>query len=102
MRRDEDAAGDQGDVTHLIVAAAVVSESADERSLFELFINLDVCEVQKKNEDKTVKVIRSGKSQEISNWDVLVGDILHLEAGDLVPADGIFISGHNVTCDELG
>jgi Ca2+-transporting ATPase len=30
----------------------------------------------------------------------LVGDVLHLEPGDLIPADGIFISGHNVKCDE--
>ena len=30
----------------------------------------------------------------------MVGDVLHLEPGDLVPADGIFISGHNLKCDE--
>jgi P-type Ca2+ transporter type 2C len=36
----------------------------------------------------------------ISVYDVLVGDVLHLEPGDLVPADGVFISGHNVQCDE--
>src|SRR5271168_1933068 len=37
---------------------------------------------------------------QISVYDVLVGDVLHLEPGDLVPADGVFISGHNVRCDE--
>jgi len=47
-----------------------------------------------------VKVIRSGKSQQISIYDVLAGDVLHLEPGDLVPADGILISGHNISCDE--
>lgn len=36
----------------------------------------------------------------ISVHDVLVGDVLHLEAGDLICADGIFIEGHNVKCDE--
>jgi Ca2+-transporting ATPase len=30
----------------------------------------------------------------------MVGDICHLEPGDLIPADGVFISGHNVKCDE--
>jgi Ca2+-transporting ATPase len=30
----------------------------------------------------------------------LVGDVLHLEPGDMIPADGIFITGHNVKCDE--
>jgi len=33
-------------------------------------------------------------------YDVLAGDVLHLQSGDLVPADGIFISGHNIRCDE--
>jgi P-type Ca2+ transporter type 2C len=37
---------------------------------------------------------------QISVYDILVGDVVHLEAGDLVPADGVLISGHNVKCDE--
>ena len=37
---------------------------------------------------------------QISVYDLLVGDVCHLEPGDLIPADGIFISGHNVKCDE--
>lgn len=37
---------------------------------------------------------------EISVYDVVVGDILHLEPGDLVPADGVCVSGHNIRCDE--
>ncbi|CEN60916.1 Putative Calcium ion P-type ATPase (Eurofung) [Aspergillus calidoustus] len=53
-----------------------------------------------KKEDREVTVIRSGKSIRISVHNVLVGDILHLEPGDLVPVDGIFIEGHNVKCDE--
>lgn len=36
----------------------------------------------------------------ISVHDIQVGDILHLEPGDIVPADGIFIEGHNLKCDE--
>lgn len=47
-----------------------------------------------------MKVIRSGKSLQISVHDVTVGDVLHLEPGDAIPADGIFISGHGVKCDE--
>lgn len=56
--------------------------------------------LNKKKEDRYVKVIRSGKTVEISVFDVLVGDVMHLEPGDLVPVDGIFIEGHNVKCDE--
>jgi len=37
---------------------------------------------------------------EISVYDILVGDVLLIEPGDLLPADGVFISGHNVVCDE--
>jgi Ca2+-transporting ATPase len=47
-----------------------------------------------------VEVVRSGKLQRISVYDVLAGDVLHLQPGDLVPADGVFISGHNIRCDE--
>ncbi|KAL4947791.1 hypothetical protein BDW69DRAFT_189856 [Aspergillus filifer] len=56
--------------------------------------------LNKKKEDRMVRVIRSGKMTEISVYDLLVGDIMHLEPGDLVPVDGIYISGHNVKCDE--
>jgi Ca2+-transporting ATPase len=36
----------------------------------------------------------------ISIKDLQVGDVLHLEPGEIIPADGIFIEGHNVKCDE--
>ncbi|KAL8735441.1 MAG: hypothetical protein Q9181_002839 [Wetmoreana brouardii] len=53
-----------------------------------------------KKDDRQVKAIRSGKSVMISVFDVMVGDILHLESGDSMPADGILVSGHGVRCDE--
>ncbi|KAE8394256.1 hypothetical protein BDV23DRAFT_10750 [Aspergillus alliaceus] len=56
--------------------------------------------LNKKKDDRQVKVIRSGKTLEISVHDILVGDVMHLEPGDLIPVDGIFIGGHNVKCDE--
>lgn len=36
----------------------------------------------------------------ISVFDITVGDILHLEPGDAVPVDGVFLRGHGVKCDE--
>lgn len=30
----------------------------------------------------------------------MVGDIASLEPGEVIPCDGIFLSGHNVKCDE--
>jgi P-type Ca2+ transporter type 2C len=56
--------------------------------------------LNKKHNDRTVKVIRSGKSVEVSVFDIMVGDVMHLFTGDLVPVDGIFIQGHGVKCDE--
>ncbi|KAF9890268.1 hypothetical protein FE257_006182 [Aspergillus nanangensis] len=56
--------------------------------------------LNKKKDNRQVKVIRSGRTMEISVHDVLVGDVMHLEPGDMVPVDGVFIDGHNVKCDE--
>lgn len=56
--------------------------------------------LNKKKDDRVVKVIRSGVSQEIPIFDLMVGDVALLEQGDIMPADGIFLGGHNVSCDE--
>ncbi|KAI8149542.1 PMCA-type calcium-translocating P-type ATPase [Fennellomyces sp. T-0311] len=53
-----------------------------------------------KKEDRQVKATRQGETQLISVHDVKVGDIIHLEPGDVVATDGIFIEGHNLKCDE--
>ncbi|MCJ1284318.1 plasma membrane calcium [Xylographa opegraphella] len=53
-----------------------------------------------KKEDREVKVIRSGRTVQISVFDVMVGDVIHLEAGDLIPADGVLVAGHSLRCDE--
>lgn len=52
------------------------------------------------NNDRQVKAVRSGKPLMISIFDLTVGDIVHLEPGDSIPADGVLISGHGVKCDE--
>lgn len=75
----------------IVVAVGALNDWQKERQ----FVRLN-----KKKEDRTVKVIRSGKSREISVYDILVGDVMHMEPGDMIPVDGIFISGHNVKCDE--
>ncbi|CZT43099.1 probable putative calcium P-type ATPase NCA-2 [Rhynchosporium secalis] len=56
--------------------------------------------LNKKKQDRDVNVIRSGRTLEISVFDVLVGDVMLLEPGDMIPVDGVFIDGHNVKCDE--
>ncbi|KAJ5204393.1 ATPase P-type K/Mg/Cd/Cu/Zn/Na/Ca/Na/H-transporter [Penicillium cinerascens] len=56
--------------------------------------------LNKKKENRLVKVVRSGKTVEISIHDLVVGDVMHLEPGDMIPVDGILIEGHDVKCDE--
>jgi len=56
--------------------------------------------LNRKKEARQVKVVRSGRTQEISIYDIMVGEVVLLEPGDLVPVDGIFISGHGIKCDE--
>ncbi|KKZ67804.1 Ca2+-transporting ATPase [[Emmonsia] crescens] len=57
-------------------------------------------QLNRRKNDRQVKVIRSGKSVMVSIHDITVGDILHLEPGDAIPADGVFLTGHGVKCDE--
>ncbi|KAH6673701.1 calcium-translocating P-type ATPase [Halenospora varia] len=75
----------------IVVVVGTLNDWQKERQFVKL---------NKKKEDRSVKVIRSGKSQEISVYDVLVGDVMHLEPGDMVPVDGILIDGHSLKCDE--
>jgi len=51
---------------------------------------------------KDVKALRDGLTVEISSKDVVVGDIIMLEPGDKIPADGILVSSDagGVTVDE--
>lgn len=42
---------------------------------------------------ETAKVIRDGKLEEIHVSEIVVGDIVYLQAGDKIPADGIVIDG---------
>ncbi len=52
------------------------------------------------NEDTKVKVIRDGELQLIPQCEVVVGDILSVETGDKLPADGRLISGVELQANE--
>ncbi|EQL02750.1 ATPase, P-type, calcium-transporting, PMCA-type [Ophiocordyceps sinensis CO18] len=77
------------------IAIVVIVGSLNDYSKERQFAKLN-----KKKQDRNVKVIRAGKTREISVYDLMVGDVIHLEPGDLVPADGVLIEGFNVKCDE--
>lgn len=49
---------------------------------------------------REVKVIRDGEIAKISSRDLVVGDVVFLEAGDIVPADLRVIESIHLKCDE--
>jgi Ca2+-transporting ATPase len=56
--------------------------------------------LNRKKQDRSVNVTRSGKQSKVSVHDLMAGDVIHLEPGDLIPVDGILIQGFNIKCDE--
>lgn len=54
----------------------------------------------KKATEPTCKVIRNNKLKKIKTSNLTIGDIVVLEAGDIVPADLRLIETHNLKCDE--
>ncbi len=52
------------------------------------------------NEETLVKVIRNGRIQEIPRKDVVVGDIVVLETGEEIPADGELIEAISLQVNE--
>ncbi|KAL9410698.1 hypothetical protein AB3S75_044468 [Citrus x aurantiifolia] len=47
-----------------------------------------------------IDVIRNGRRQQISIFEIVVGDVICLKIGDQVPADGLFLDGHSLQVDE--
>ena len=43
-----------------------------------------------------VTVLRDGEVKDISLFDLLVGDVMLFETGDIVPADGVIITGNTI------
>ncbi|KAH9010111.1 Ca-transporting ATPase [Lactarius hengduanensis] len=75
----------------VVVAVGSLNDWQEERQ----FRALD-----EKKEDRLVKVIRDCEEQQIDVHQVVVGDVVLLEPGEVAPCDGIFLSGYNVWCDE--
>jgi Ca2+-transporting ATPase len=49
---------------------------------------------------RSCNVLRDGYKQMIDSTELVVGDVLFLNAGDLLPADALFIDGVECKCDE--
>ena len=47
-----------------------------------------------------VNVVRDGKPQQIPIFEIVAGDVVFLNTGDQVPADGLLFDGHQLQVDE--
>ena len=56
--------------------------------------------LNKINEDTLIKVIRNGEPQLITQKEIVVGDIIMIETGDKIVADGRLLSGNDLSVDE--
>ncbi|KEZ41904.1 Calcium-transporting ATPase 2 [Scedosporium apiospermum] len=56
--------------------------------------------LNERKEQRDVTVVRSGKPQRISIHDVLVGDLMRLEAGDIVAVDGVLVHAAGIQINE--
>ncbi|XP_022745023.1 putative calcium-transporting ATPase 11, plasma membrane-type [Durio zibethinus] len=77
-----------------IILVVLVTSISDYRQFLQ-FRDLD-----REKKKISVQVTRHGRRQQISIYDLVVGDIVHLGIGDQVPADGLFISGYSLQIDE--
>lgn len=68
--------------------------------LFEAKADREFAILNQVNDEEAVRVIRNGNTIEIPKRDVVVGDIVILNTGDEVPADGRLIEAVTLTLDE--
>ncbi|XP_065863206.1 putative calcium-transporting ATPase 13, plasma membrane-type, partial [Euphorbia lathyris] len=75
----------------LVIAVSSVSNYRQNRQFDKL---------SKVSNNIQIDVVRSGRRQQLSIFQLVVGDVVCLKIGDQVPADGILISGHSLQIDE--
>nr|XP_048334269.1 putative calcium-transporting ATPase 13, plasma membrane-type [Ziziphus jujuba var. spinosa] len=75
----------------LVIAVSAVSNFRQNRQFDKL---------SKVSNNIQIDVLRGGRRQKISIFEILVGDVICLKIGDQVPADGLFLEGHSLQIDE--
>eukprot|EP00727_Mastigamoeba_balamuthi_P001079 m51a1_g10969 putative p-type atpase (1014) ;mRNA; f:262400-266204 len=77
------------------VVVVVMVSSLNDYSKEQQFRKLNA----KKN-DTSVKVQRDGQTVLVSVYDIVVGDVIVIDTGDIICADGLYLNGFNMKCDE--
>lgn len=75
----------------VVVVVSAVSNFKQERQFDKL---------SKLSNNIKVDVLRDARRYKISIFDIVVGDVIFLNIGDQVPADGLFLAGHSLQIDE--
>lgn len=83
-----------GWVEGVVIVVIVLAGSLNDWEKQRQFQKLD-----NKQLESDVTAVCSAVPRLIHIPEVLVGDVVHLEPGDVVPADGIKIDGYNVVCE---
>lgn len=81
----------------IAIAVVVLVGSLNDWQKEKKFQQLDA-----EKDRRDVKVLRQGSPRIIPIEQVVVGDILFIEPGEIVACDAVFLRGHNVRCDESG
>ncbi|MGW5055663.1 cation-translocating P-type ATPase [Actinokineospora sp. NPDC004072] len=88
-----------GDVTDTVVIAVVVVLNTAVGIIQELRAERALTALRKLSAP-TARIVRDGVAAQRPAEDVVPGDLVLLEAGDIVPADGDLLSHHNLQVDE--
>ncbi|KAF3457496.1 hypothetical protein FNV43_RR02154 [Rhamnella rubrinervis] len=75
----------------LLIAVSATANYRQNRQLEELW---------KVNNNIQIAALRGGRRQQVSIFAILVGDVMCLNIGDQIPADGLLIQGHSLKVDE--
>ncbi|KAL2340511.1 hypothetical protein Fmac_008451 [Flemingia macrophylla] len=85
---------DGGSIAFAVILVIVVTAISDYKQ------SLQFRDLNEEKRNIHMEVIRGGRRVEISIYDIVVGDVIPLNIGNQVPADGILITGHSLAIDE--
>lgn len=81
-----------------IFVAVIIVIIVSSLSNFRQEIQFD--KLSKISSNINVEIFRDRQRQEISIFDIVVGDVVFLNIGDQIPADGLFLDGYSFQVDE--